>query len=407
MSERVPESGSFYGGVTTRYFPLMADPSTLQDFIDRYLNYDGLQGEHYFRSANSYVILQVLNYNRMAPRASRLGYISQNEVLFGVPLLWYRKNPTGNSVYNGIRYELVKFRDASMAPFLLVDNDLSVIGGRELYGWPKQLMEINSKESPWLQRPAGDELLLDVRAFLFDRLYAGRARESLPLIEIRRKSQAHFSLDYGQARWLASRLKAPISGLVDWADVNQHRIAHEAYWYKEFSRQIDPMASHTLVQLAAQARAELAAHEAWQARPLLGRETNNIGLRQFMFSDDPTLAAYQALGNSVSRVDQIRGFGTFVQIGGDLSGGIEVHLSHYGQMPIARDLGLISSREAGASRVFRPVMPGWMDLDMVYSYAEEDPFLVEIHGQTVKQDRTNLPAYTDEYSIGMKEEQSR
>src|SRR3990172_365629 len=73
-----------FQGVTMRGFPLSADFQALERFCDQYLN---LAPEFAaFRPSMPYVMLCVVDYGRMSLQAGNLGWTSQNEVLFSVPL---------------------------------------------------------------------------------------------------------------------------------------------------------------------------------------------------------------------------------------------------------------------------------------------------------------------------------
>ena len=91
-----------FTGVTTRCFPLKASMNTLQDFCDNYLNFpdDGREMKksqrNYFRPAMPYVYFQMINYGKMATESENLGWIAQNEVLFCVPLEWYKVDGTAS-----------------------------------------------------------------------------------------------------------------------------------------------------------------------------------------------------------------------------------------------------------------------------------------------------------------------
>ena len=98
--------------VVARVFPLRANFNRLRSFCDRYLNVDIPPKMAHFTPAAPYVFLMVLNYGRMSEVASNLGWASQNEVLFGVPLFGQWSDERGRMV-----------RDFNfVAPFIFVDN---------------------------------------------------------------------------------------------------------------------------------------------------------------------------------------------------------------------------------------------------------------------------------------------
>ncbi|MFK8078278.1 MAG: acetoacetate decarboxylase family protein, partial [Granulosicoccus sp.] len=108
-------------------FPLRADLTQLQRFIDGYLNLDADNVR--FEAFLPYVYLQVLDYGKMSIQAANMGWVSQVEVAFCVPLRWLVKKQ-GEWVFHDW---------AANCPFIFVDNELSMTTGREVYGWPKVL----------------------------------------------------------------------------------------------------------------------------------------------------------------------------------------------------------------------------------------------------------------------------
>ncbi len=399
---RVNPNSSFYSGVTSRIFPLRADPSTLQSFIDKYLNHQALDNEHYFRAANSYVMFQVLNYPRMSNGMARLGYISQHEVLFGIPLHWYRRNPRGLSMFNDVRYELVKQRDTFFTPFVFVDNELSVLGGRELFGWPKREISINSHLSSWMVHPEEEDVVMTVDSLLFDQMFRGKDRQWMRLFEIRRDVSA----SQGQHQFQKQRTLNPYRNLykpsVGMSGIQEHMQWHNDYWRDDFDHQLQGADPAYAAERLSDALMDQQLYQRAQQRPLLGRETNNIGLKQFRDTDVPELACYQALGNSLSRVEHVRGvgqLGSAEHAANDLAQGFRVHIYDYEQIPIVSSLGLIPSAQYYELFIFEPISPSWLDVDLTYKGAEIT-FLTEVHGEVVPQpDFDDMPDFQTEYDV--------
>ena len=100
--------------------------SRLQDFCDTYLNLNK-DAPLYFKPAVPWVLMQVVDYGQMAVTSSNLGWFSQHELAFGVPLGCYKKE----------KNKWVFIDWAMVFPFIFVDNPLSMSGGRKIYGWSK------------------------------------------------------------------------------------------------------------------------------------------------------------------------------------------------------------------------------------------------------------------------------
>ena len=171
-----------FSGVVMRFFPLKADFLALSRFCDRYLN---LAPEFaYFRPSMPFVMLCIVNYGRMTMEAGNLGWASQNEVLFSVPLEWY-------TCENG---QYVFKDQAQVAPFIFVDDESSQVGGREVYGWPKVQGWFASGVNPWAVNPRCERRLLGLRTRVFERLYANQRPEPCELLAVEEEPPLSFSI---------------------------------------------------------------------------------------------------------------------------------------------------------------------------------------------------------------------
>src|ERR1700738_1419991 len=79
-----------YSDVVTQIFPLKASMNRLQEFCDSYLNLDEDLPIH-FKPAVPWVLIQVGDYGEIATTSGNLGWFSQHELAFGVPLRCYKK----------------------------------------------------------------------------------------------------------------------------------------------------------------------------------------------------------------------------------------------------------------------------------------------------------------------------
>src|SRR5262249_35220000 len=134
----------YFKNITTSVFPLRAQIDPLQRFCDSYLNI--IPPElGYFRASVPFVYLMMVDYGKMAVAAKNLGWVSQREMLFCVPVEWYR-------VVDG-RWI---FQDwATVAPFIYVDSPISMTLGRTVWGWPKALVNLAPQLTGWIQDPGG------------------------------------------------------------------------------------------------------------------------------------------------------------------------------------------------------------------------------------------------------------
>src|SRR5271156_4004141 len=125
-----------YSDVVTQIFPLKASMNRLQEFCDSYLNLDEDLPLH-FKPAVPWVFMQVVDYGQMATTSRNLGWFSQHELAFGVPLRCYKRE----------KDEWVFVDWAMVFPYIFVDNPLSMSGGRKIYGWSKSEIKIDDSPS--------------------------------------------------------------------------------------------------------------------------------------------------------------------------------------------------------------------------------------------------------------------
>jgi hypothetical protein len=131
-----------FPGITITSFRLNANMAALRQLCDRLLNIGTLQQRGFeFRPLIPYVDMEIVNYPRMeggAPPYSGKGYMSQNEIYFRFFVIKY--------VY--IAGVLVPTADVGcFFPLIFVDNSWSVIAGREVLGFPKNLAKFDLPKS--------------------------------------------------------------------------------------------------------------------------------------------------------------------------------------------------------------------------------------------------------------------
>jgi hypothetical protein len=174
-----------FQGVTCRAFPLRANMARLTTFCDDYLNMDIPADIVYFRPALPYVYLMVLNYGSMAPssvRTQNFGWVAQNDVTFLVPLeRWHLEKNKDKPIFDDW---------ANVSPFIFVDSQLSLATGREVYGWPKVLAQIEADIPPWTTNPRSPSRLFNLSIPMFRHVYAGEAETPQMLIKIYKASNA-------------------------------------------------------------------------------------------------------------------------------------------------------------------------------------------------------------------------
>ncbi|HEY3570276.1 MAG TPA: hypothetical protein VGP73_20265 [Thermoanaerobaculia bacterium] len=345
---------SFYG-VTARVFPLRARMNSLRNFCDRYLNVAREVCE--FRPALPYVFLVVLDYGRMAIEELNLGWISQNEIFFGVPLSMWRPDRLG-------RPELQKW--VLNTPFIVVDDARSLSGGRESYGWPKVLGSLRTSPERWLIDPRSPTrfLSLDIQGAdsevpgtrLLDIEQQSGQNAALvppelgmldPFGLLSRLTRTSMAIGYDLAQLL---LAAPLSGFAppDWNDQRRGRRGALLDSFRKLP--------------------------AFLAEPGL----DVVTLKQFRDARDPAQICYQSLVESrlkVSRYNRGGLLGSYNILQGDITGGFRIRLQESSAFPVIESFGL----EVAEAQTFRtptarrqtisfvePFFPFWMSVDLSY-----------------------------------------
>jgi len=352
----------FIPGVVAQVYPLRADLVRLQEFCDAYLNFIGEEDRPpvYFRAALPCVLLGILNYPRMAFTGHNMGWLSQHEIVFDVPLEWY-----------AVENERLVFKDwALFTPFIYVDNPLSIEGGREVYGWPKSAAQL---------LPADDAPSAAGRPSRFfalgvpepGRRYGGRIRT---LLELRREARGEGPLSAlpdalvrsATALWgsLASLAGAPVFGYERPPDLyNLFAMARRGLDYAG-----NLMSGFLFRPSAApqhSGRIELDSPLSY---------LNYITLKQFRDAEVPELACYQALVRSKIVAARLNHVSLSPLVPPDLTCGVSVGLHRLPDHPIIESLGLEVSEETvrGDTRVatLRPAFPFWLNADLGYSTGE-------------------------------------
>ena len=378
---RAREDRVAFTGVTFRNFPLPAKINRLQTFVDNYLNFpDDTAVEPnkcYFKAASSNVTMSILNYGKMSTESENLGWIAQHEVLFSVPVEWYKVNDAGELVFHDWAY---------VAPFIFVDNDRSLSVGREVYGWTKVKGWMEAKKSTWTSDPREPRNVLSMATELIPTLYTEDPEDARSLIDVVQEPPMSFlrgqfsTNDPFNPWWSASRISRQYlsamndafesaSGLPIFGNAGTRR-------FKTGMEMSSRLAKNMMAGMP-WIKPGLDTLEAAQQRSRLNPSSpymNNLTLKQFRDAQEPDYACYQALVNSKMSIDRFSdgGFlGGSSIMAGDITGGYRIHLHQYEEQPIIETLGIDVAEtqhdEHGVPvAVLSPVMPTWMACDLRY-----------------------------------------
>lgn len=344
-----------FTGVSARVFPLRANMYRLRAFCEDYLNVAPEIVR--FEPAFPYVYLMIIDYGKMAAEIANVGWVSQREVAFAVPLEWYDMQDGGRMV------DL-----AAVCPFIYVDDETSLSTGRQVFGWPKAKVWASHEVNPWIEDPLAAHKLLTLSTMVYPELYAGQRQEPRVLLEVLERDLSPFSrfpIDPNRAPHPLSVLPDVVQAYLGlWGSFFEMMMRPPMLGYHQ--SRVQPM--ETLL------RAGNAGLAALSANPSL----NNITLKQFRDSAQPDLLCYQALINSKIRVERLNQGGPLGDrtiLMGDPSGGYEIMVHQYAAQPIVESLGLEISREIRlkdrSAAVLKPVLPYWLDLDLTYGAGEQ------------------------------------
>lgn len=339
-----------FPGVTMRVFPLKADMYVLRAFCDKYLNVAPPEVAE-FEPFAPFVYMIVLHYGKMSVEAANLGWISQHEVTFSVPLLWHRRRANGRETVDW----------AYVTPFIFVDNPLSLTTGREVYGWPKVLSHFQSDIDRWMRSPTNAQTLMSMSTLVVDQI--GGVESEQVLLEIEDTLIPNTPLAppaYKPLfRALTAAPRALLSSLSLASDLMSIWTAPPLLGYSPNDRRL-------LMQSLAQG---------FQSTlPLRGSPYYNIVTqKQFRDVQFPQTLCYQALVMSrmtLRRYNRGGLLGDFSYFQGDNSGGLRILVHRYATQTIVDILGLeVDQQMAVAGRavdILMPIYPFWLDLDVEY-----------------------------------------
>lgn len=343
----------FFQGMTARVFPLRASPFQIDVLCDQYVNFIPPELGR-FRAFLPFVYLMVIDYGKLAAPVANVGWLSQYEIMFAVPVEWYR-------VVGG-RWEFQTW--AWLTPFIYVDSELSLLLGRQTYGWEKSLVRLAPAPSQWMNDPLSSVSRATVGAKVLPEMFVGDRQVPRTIIEI--------SQDAGL---LTSRfppdMKSPLAPWIALGNAVQTSAAlmgdlAEILTGMGLTRKRPGADPESFTKMAALAAEMLNPYD-----PQI--VFNTINLKQFRDSQRPTDYCYQSVNNAPMRLQQVNAIGLLGdvnQLAGDASGGFRIDLHQYPAYPIVEMLGLEVSRRWRGDGVdvaqLEPVFPFWYNVDMVY-----------------------------------------
>ncbi len=351
-----------YSDVVTQIFPLKASMNRLQEFCDSYLNID----EHLplrFKPAVPWVLMQVVDYGQMAAISRNVGWFSQHELAFGVPLRCYKKE----------KGEWVFVDWAMVFPFIFVDNPLSLSAGRKIYGWSKS--GIKTDATPSIFEAGNARRIASISLVTAGTNYGERSgtEEFLQIFQRRpfvSASSAVTDLFSVIPRAIASSITAAYSIF------ETTGLFPAGYSDRDLQSLLEMLSRfYGLVNSNAPRSFRAPAQEQPSNRGSGIAPFNIVTMKQFRDVHSSSAACFQAIVGSRMQIERtIDGGYLFDLVSGDTSGGIYINLLDTGIQPIAQTLGLETSERSTLggkpASTLRPMMPFWLKMDLGYGLAD-------------------------------------
>ena len=391
-----------FEGVKMMVFPLKANISRLTEFCHSYLNLN-LTGENadqadLFKPAAPFVFMMLLHYDKMSSNitqtARNIGWISQHEITFTIPLEWWRWS--GGAPNQG---ELEFMDWAIVSPFIFVDDLISQFTGREVYGWPKVVGELRTDLNFSLPFPTDPTQVLRFSTYTLPKYYQGQRTSRNLLLEVDFVPNPMFStfppnLSSPWFPWnvAAKATSSYLSSLGTLLDIGLSFRLRGYPSQQERARFLFDSGKVALHYASEMSSGTLDPFSWWRMFTTMSTAQDgksrshrhgklsiqNITVKQFPDIERPHLACYQALVKSAMSTNRINKAGLLGDLNlsrADLSGGYNIRIHHSSLHPIVETLGLDSqSRERNSSgetvHILEPILPYWSDVDLSYGLGE-------------------------------------
>ena len=394
---------SIFSNVMARIFPLPADQTTLQAFVDEYLNDPCHSGTNYFRVAMPVVFMQLLDYGSMSGRLTGSAHTSQHELLFMVVLEWFEECRSGGFQFNGKCYKRHAESHALVTPFIFVDNPLSVMMGRENFGWPKSLINVRPVAPGWAPEAGESVPIMRIGAMRLAQFYEGQSQRFSTILEIEKRA--------GYSDGTVGVSMDPAKAISDWWSGSLKNFDTLSQQWRDML-DLSGASTGLLTQMLNQFRQTLAGNTTgrgslahWFAS--LG---NSIGVKHFT---DPgnKQCCFESLANMRTAVTKMYGgglLGSMESRVSGLDGGFTIRAHRYSTYPALETLGIkITRTENPASAgdplidVLTPLMPFWYRMD--FELKTSVPLSTRVHGEAFSEplDCNQLSDYLPEFDPTM------
>ena len=352
-------------------FPLRADMARLRRFIDSYLNFidDRTPPPFYFQPMAPYVLFELMHYPYLAVTTRNLVAYPQHEIAFTIPLECY-------AIEDGT---MVFKQYALCSPFIYVDQEMSIVSGRDIFGLPKIALSFPDVH------PQDDPRTSSQLALLKLRIATPRGDRYIPFIEVFRDPP----------RFVSMR-DAPRDLLKAFPDAMSGYLTSVANTWETMTRSpfagYDPVADTQSMMGRSRASVEsflsgLPVFPFFHPAREIGRSTADIllgplysdiiSLKQERDAEKRDCVSFQSIVRSTMYLDRLNDLGSLSSPGAnDSHGGITIKLHKIATQPVIETLGLevvdepiITERkpqQEAQPTTLKPDYPYWLNVDLTY-----------------------------------------
>ncbi|MGA7871560.1 MAG: hypothetical protein WCA22_11745 [Candidatus Binatus sp.] len=341
-----------------------------------------------FKAAVPWVLMQVCDYGAMASTSRNVGWFSQHELAFGVPIRWYKKE----------RGKWVFVDWAMVFPFIFVDNPLSMSGGRKIYGWSKSGIQIDTTAP--IFEPGNLRRLVSISLVTSGSNYGDLAdtEEFLQIFQRRpfvSASSAASDLFSIIPRAIASSMTAAYSifettGLFPFG-YSDRDLQSLQEMMSRFYGMLSTFGPESFRAPGTKGPAQQASDRSSGASKF-----NIVTMKQVRDVRCSSAACFQAIVGSKMQIERSTDGGyLFDPLSGDVSGGIYINLLDTKVQPIVRTLGLETSEYSSVggkpAATLRPLMPFWLKMDLGYGLADSQCWRTDTTTWTVGDALHHIP----------------
>lgn len=292
-------------GVKMFGFFFKGDHEKIKQYVNRFLNVPRNNVMHYYPLTDLVMVtFQSIDHITAGPPYDKRGYLSDIEIAFWIPTFGMKKILG--------KWVIDPFHPAFFTPYMFVDNFIAIVGGREIYGAPKQMC---AATMPTDHTDTSTPFTADVLALQPFNPQTHGHMQRLMTIELTNPDQVQRTVPENPWQTIGHAFN----------DVKD-ALAHE----------LDPHLKMAQLDLPEQ---------------LFNLHIPLVFMKQFREIQNNTNACYQAVTECQAGVQNLRGW--------KLDGTYQLTLNHLDSLPIADEIGVDSQPS---------LLNFWLELDMTLPF---------------------------------------